>query len=486
MTRSARFLRRDGRLLICALLLALPQLVLTWGFTVDDALIAARVAHQWVRGFGYAFNPGGGVVDAVTPLGWAACLAPFAGSSPWHALMAARWIGVVGWALAVCIVFREVEAMQVGKGRWWVLGLLFVSSPPAAWASSGMETGLVTLLGALALRPSRAAPLAAGVAAALRPEMIPWACVLAAGTQVASGPAADTRLAPWRALKGLAAVAVPVGVVLGLRGLFFGAPTPLSLIAKPPDLAYGVRYLLTSLLWAGPFWFLVTRSGWPALEGRYRAMAASVVVHAGAVCLAGGDWMPLFRLWVPIWPCLIVLGAALSRHASRKGNTARLVAAAVVSLSIGWVSALPGRNVLQTRAAWVAQLAPALTDEDIVGTLDAGWVGAAAPGVVVDFAGVTNPEVAHMAGPHHAKHLDRGYLNRRRINVLVLLLSDARGVRGRGIELVFERPVETRLVSQEGFHEFRAVQVISSEFAPQRYLVLRRDPAPLRGALGPS
>ncbi|MDF3071929.1 MAG: hypothetical protein K0R38_7530, partial [Polyangiaceae bacterium] len=46
-----------------------------WGFTVDDALITARVAWHLANGAGYRFNAGGPVVDAVTPLGFAVLLA---------------------------------------------------------------------------------------------------------------------------------------------------------------------------------------------------------------------------------------------------------------------------------------------------------------------------------------------------------------------------------------------------------------------------
>ena len=66
-----------------------------WGFTVDDALITCRVAWHLARGVGYRFNASGPVVDAVTPLGFAYVLSPFAAAGPLAALSAAKWLGAL-------------------------------------------------------------------------------------------------------------------------------------------------------------------------------------------------------------------------------------------------------------------------------------------------------------------------------------------------------------------------------------------------------
>ncbi|MCE7892714.1 MAG: hypothetical protein DYH12_23920, partial [Sorangiineae bacterium PRO1] len=66
------------------------SVIALWGFTVDDAWITARVAHHLATGIGNRFNPGGAVVDAVTPLGFAHLLSPFAVRGPHAALDAAR------------------------------------------------------------------------------------------------------------------------------------------------------------------------------------------------------------------------------------------------------------------------------------------------------------------------------------------------------------------------------------------------------------
>src|SRR4051812_8801381 len=60
---------------IWTLAAVLPVAIWLWGFTVDDALISARVAAHLAQGLGYRFNPHGSVTDAVTPLGYAWLLA---------------------------------------------------------------------------------------------------------------------------------------------------------------------------------------------------------------------------------------------------------------------------------------------------------------------------------------------------------------------------------------------------------------------------
>src|SRR5690606_31194944 len=123
-------------------------------FTVDDALISTRVAHQLAQGHGYRFNPGGPLSDAVTPFGWAFLLAPFAAPSPIAGLAAARYLGL-GFAL--------VSAYQIAKlsyGRRWQRRLIVLAPaalclPLGAWCVSGMETPLILLLATLSLTQDR-------------------------------------------------------------------------------------------------------------------------------------------------------------------------------------------------------------------------------------------------------------------------------------------------------------------------------------------
>ncbi|MDQ2643096.1 MAG: hypothetical protein M3020_04730, partial [Myxococcota bacterium] len=95
-----------------------------------------------------------------------------------------------------------------------------------------------------------------------------------------------------------------------------------------------------------------------------------------------------------------------------------------------------------------------------IGTLDVGWVGAATPKTVIDFAGVTDPSVARLAGGHTTKRLPADFLERRRLDALVLLAP--------------ERGVERRLQSLDGFEQFRPVASVPLTGTSQRYVVYRR------------
>src|SRR6187549_2797358 len=74
------------------------------GFTVDDALVTARVASHWASGQGYRFNTSGPEVDAVTPLGWAHLLGLFGPASPLVMLERARVLSEVAWLVAAAVL----------------------------------------------------------------------------------------------------------------------------------------------------------------------------------------------------------------------------------------------------------------------------------------------------------------------------------------------------------------------------------------------
>jgi len=109
----------------CAFLPALAM----WGFTVDDALISVRYAHNLLTGAGYRFDAGGASTDGVTPLPWAFLLAPLAGGDPITTLVRAKVLGLVAWTLAGGALGARVGAMvsspALGAGALLVMGLAF-------------------------------------------------------------------------------------------------------------------------------------------------------------------------------------------------------------------------------------------------------------------------------------------------------------------------------------------------------------------------
>lgn len=407
-----------------------------WGFTVDDALITARMAWHLASGIGYRFNAGGPVVDAVTPLGFAHLLAPFARGGPLGALAAAKWLGAALVGGAVFGLGRRIWQRTSAAHGTALLLCLAATAPVAAWAVSGMETGLVTALAIGALGGGLPADAAAALAAALRPELAPWCIAIRLGLRLQSG------LPLSRCLASPTMVAAAVVAVALTRAVAFGRAAPLAVFAKPSDLAHGVSYAVHAFVQTGlP---LLCVAPWSLKRGAplARVIAASGLVHFSALALAGGDWMSLYRLAVPILPSFVLGAADLQRVAPAWASWLRVAAAGAMSVTLAVALGPSARGVGPDRARLIGAARAALADARVVATLDVGWVGAVADFTVVDLAGVTDENIAMLPGGHTSKRIGDALLRGRQVDALVLL------------EPPREREVERRLLllpSAQGF-----------------------------------
>lgn len=457
--------RRAANPVLCVTAVAVAM-VLGWGFTVDDALISTRVAHHLDAGLGHRFNASGDPVDCVTPLGWAHLLARFS-STPWQGLEAARWLGVLSCLCAAGFV--GVRCRDVPVARWVAVALpLALCLPLGAWASSGMETGCVTLLVTLCLLPGRIGLGFASLAAGLRPELIPFALCLG-WTRTAAGP-------KQRLSNVVLVLACPLAVGV-LRGAWFGHPAPLSVFAKPTDLDSGLYYALGAVVGLGLPVLLVATTSYRKVTPEVRSLALALGVHTASVAVAGGDWMALYRLFIPVIPIIVFVAAQLSQYGALRASLARAAVASLVLLNLLRTHGASTRSVLDTRLRLSRELVPLLVDARSVATLDVGWVGASTGATIVDLAGVTDLEVALLPGGHTSKRLPMDFLVRRAPDTMVLLLAQGidkeRVARVHWTELQFARIVEQRLARMEGAHEFVPIALLDLS-GNQRYLVVRR------------
>jgi hypothetical protein len=453
---------------LIGLFAAVPAVLAFRGFTVDDALVSARVAEHLAAGHGYRFNATGPVVDAVTPLGWANLLAAFGPASVLGMLARARLLGTVAWLAAAAVL-----GALAGRGRWEravLVGALLLSAPLGAWAGAGMETGVVTLLATLAIADVRLAALAAGAAAAWRPELLAWASVLAAGTALLAGGTARERSGElaWRV--GLALG--PAFVIAWVRRTSFGSFAPLAVWAKPSDLAHGGVYALGAFLGTGLPVFCVAPRAIARADGRTRVLLAALASHFAALVLAGGDWMALYRLAVPVLPTAILAASRLARFSTPRAVTLRGVAAAAVPLWVLVRVAWPGRQVLEHRLALIEAARPLLRGSRSIACLDVGWVGAATEAPLLDLAGITDPVVAHFTGGHTSKHLSNGLLENRGVDAAVLLLAPGRAPAPHWQDSDFARNVEARLAELPALETFRRRGVLPLGGTDQVYLVV--------------
>lgn len=527
--RSSGAPRRRAALAAAFALAALGPVLWLRGFTVDDALITARYAWNVATGEGYRMSAGGPVTDGVTPLGFAYVLAPFAGRGPLAALRAAKWLGAAAWTLAAALLglatarvvegWGAAEARAAGdalrsegareqaearspqdmpssdgarvssggppraRGGWPLvlvpLALVATSAPLGAWAAAGMETGLVAALGALAaalpiLGRPRAAAACAGLAAGWRPELLPWAMTLGLGLFSSSRSGAAAR--PSRALRAWLLLVLPllpfVAAAL-VRLAVFGRPAPLSVFAKAPDGRLGLAYAAACALLAGPPVLAAPRA-LARLRGFPRALAASVLVHLGAVALAGGDWMPLSRLVVPVLPSLALAALFVAREAALAATAARLAAAVAgqvfVLVHVGPAAARVGEDRLRV----LSELGPALAGAKVVASLDIGWVGAATAATIVDLAGVTDPAIAALPGGHTTRRIPPGLLDARGVDALVLLLAPGERPAEPWTRSRFARGVEAWVATEPGVGE-RFTPVAEGSPPHLRYLILRES-----------
>lgn len=405
----------------------------TWGFTVDDALISVRYARNLASGAGWRFDADGPVTDGVTPLAWPILIVPFVRGDPLDALDRLRVLGLVLHLGSMAWLGARIA--RVEAPRWMKLAgivLLGTSVPAAAHATSGMETALVTTLATVAattLDRPRTSALFAGACAALRPEMIPWAIALSGiGT---------------RRFSAAALAAAPPLAIAVIRLLVFGRAAPLAVLAKPSDLSHGAAYALAALVACATPALAVARP-----RGHAIGIVSAFGAHLLAIVLAGGDWMPYARLLAPLSPGLVF--AAVASSPTRASFAVRSLACAAVGTWM-WISAAPlGRSVARDRRDLVLRARPVLGTRRVA-AIDIGWVSAATGASVVDLAGVTDPEIAALAGGHTSKHVDAAMLLDRGASAVLLYLDHTPSDLDTWPNERYPRATEARLARSELF-----------------------------------
>jgi hypothetical protein len=444
-------------------LVALFSALKMWDFTVDDALIGVRYARHVAGGHGWRFDVHAPPTDGVTPLPWPLVLLPFAHGPPLAVLARAKAIGLVAWVIAGAVLGHAIGATS--RCASWVklaiLAAVALSVPLSAHAVSGMETSLATLLATLAAVSHRrpfAAAILGGCAASLRPEMAPWAVA------VSMGFAVETWAPGWRCLGAAALALGPFTSCALIRWFVWGRPAPLALWAKPSDVHHGLAYVGAALVvTVVPLLAAAPVAAWRSPVAASLLVAAAV--HALALVLVGGDWMPYARLMVPIVPSLAYAGAVLAVQARPWATAARGAGAITLGLFLQIHNGGQGRHVGQERAELIRVAQPWLEPFHAVAALDIGWVGAATEQDIVDLAGLTDPAIAALAGGHTSKRVSGRFLLDR--NADALLLYASAGMSSDRLDgwqtAIYPRRVEARLAEDP---------VVARRFVPLAWLPL--------------
>jgi hypothetical protein len=313
----------------------------------------------------------------------------------------------------------------------------------------------------------------------LRPEI-----ALLGAALIAYGALRDRRA-------GAAALALAVagaGTVIAFRLALFDDPLPLSYRAKLGSLAHGARYTATGAVLATSLAGLGLAL-YGALRGRRgdRAIGIALLAHLLAVVLAGGDWMPGYRLLVPVLPLYAMLaGVGAARLWIRRPRLA------VVGLAVA--CALPALDLatrlgdLRASAQSRARIAPLArllaSDARVVALVDVGYLGLSSGVEVVDLGGLTDPVIARMPGGHLEKRIDPEYLHARDPDVIVLHSASPPRIGDDGTLRAFDGyPVERRLAAIPFVRKnFRVHAVI--DYAPGYHYIVLVRPARIRAGSG--
>jgi hypothetical protein len=454
----------------------------SWPFTVDDAYIVARYATRLASGHGYTMNDGP-ATDGVTGPLWVVpgTLARMLGGDP---IVVSKALGVACAMLAVAMLIAQVRRRAVGsRAVWTACAFVVLSGSVGMWAAAGLETGaaMLAVTTALVAAVRRPAPngWAIGLASAalvwLRPEAVPGALLLA-GVAMRRDRKQGS-IAMLLALAGLASVA-------GWRLATFGTALPLSLSAKPADLGNGFGYaargavIALGVVGVGPAAYAIRHSRALQVPG------ALVVTHVVCVILAGGDWMPGFRLLSPVIPAfawLVGVGVSDLGRRPRIGTRGALAIAVLTCAvpAIDLVVEIPAaRAAGEARERVGVELAGYLRDHaHHVALVDIGFLGYASELPIVDLAGVTDPAIGHLEGRHGEKPVPFSLLAQRDVDAIVLHSISEPHVEGETLQSLAGFRVERALASDEAVRRTFAVARVVQYAPAYWYVVLLRRPS---------
>jgi hypothetical protein len=302
----------------------------------EDAFITYRFASNWVAGHGLVWNPSEAPVEGYTNFLWLVVCSglllldidlPFATQA--IGLAASVGVLVLTWRLAR---FAGASAQQ----SLLPCLALACSGPFAAWASSGMETSLFTLLVVAAMGfaarwavesgPGTRAAIGASAMLVLATLTRPEGALVAA---VVGGFALvhllkDSKRSRTGAYAAAGGYAVLAGAYLMWRWYYFGYPLPNTFYAKTGG---GIAQAMRGAGYVGLFalhfllpW-LVSAGVW-VIAGRNRShgvmrepivvlFAALVAVYTAYIAAVGGDYMAMYRFFVPVLPALYLVLTAV-------------------------------------------------------------------------------------------------------------------------------------------------------------------------------
>jgi hypothetical protein len=430
--------------------------LLVWDHVTDDAYISFRYVERWVDGDGLTFNPGERVEGFSNPL-WVWILAAVRWLLP-HVEIADAARGA-GFAAALVSLLALTATVRLANPGRHVLAVtyaaLILALTPGfhVYATAGLETPLLGVLVALAVRYSLTntfgarlrAAVCLGLAAVCRPEA-PLYCLF---WWLFTGGWRRMRTDARLELAVMAALAIPFVAYETFRIVYFGELLPNTFLAKPPGIfggMFGTGYLLQWAIALGAplllvIWRLRTTPLEPEAKRFFAACAGPLVAASAFVVYSSGDWMPFGRFMVPVAPLLAgcagtllaqwTIETAQERAMPIRTLTRPVCAALVLSAFAAWSVELQAyirnegyshimRGTDQLAAGrW---LADNVNEDATVATKRLGGISFAAPGLVFwDLLGLTDREQARFINSGTMFGGGTSPVERRRPDVMVLV-----------------------------------------------------------------
>ncbi len=293
--------------------------------TYDDAFISFRYAAHLVQGHGLVFNPGERVEGYTNFLWTVALTVPTwlgVGRSELGMLVFAKISGIVLNTATLLVLAHGLPSARESNGASrlpWAALYVATSGPFLFWGVGGLETPLVTLLLTITVlqfererfRPGNWSALWLLGAALTRPEPIILAAVLILlrwRSQVGAVQRAST-------IRYAMTFAIPYAAFICWRWLYYGQLLPNTFYAKVYGdhlaVARGLNYVgqaCFDLHWLAllvlSLTLVILGRQW---SPRVTTLCTMLAVHLVGVLREGGDWMPAYRLLVPVVPLVGLL-----------------------------------------------------------------------------------------------------------------------------------------------------------------------------------
>jgi arabinofuranosyltransferase len=404
----------------------------------DDAYISFRYAKNFANGYGLVFNPGQPPVEGYSNFLWVVLLGG-AAKLGFDIPSAAQVFSVMLAAIAMSELALALQRLNY-HGLWITAACVWlgVSGSFAMWALPGLETMLLAALIMLAwLLVEREERSGRGWLSALVFVLIALSRAEGAIFFVAAFAVRWLRQLQNRSDRSrrsdviwTLAFVIPFGLFLVWRLSTYGYLLPNTYYAKvggnPLFLLLRGGYYFYSFLSMGGGLLLLILSGAALLYARRTAMlwhsAVWLALYLIGFILAGGDWMPMFRFFVPVLPLLCLLAVmGLEALYAQLGRTRR---AAILSVGVSVLMAalFMGASVqaqeitretrnysaaTQPNGPVTAWLRANSQPGDSIALVDAGILAYETDLNVIDMIGLNDAHIAHLP-PHPVNPLARG------------------------------------------------------------------------------